>query len=131
VRRAVLAQPLVIVRLGILTPADTGFVLGLGRQHRPVLWVSCHTPIIPAPVRKGVAGGLQNHAAGEMALSAGPGMAQGGDGTEGAFLAAGFRLASAFGAQQERAVPEQQSVMDSAMRSGPASAPEFIAAEGL
>jgi membrane protease subunit (stomatin/prohibitin family) len=42
-----------------------------------------------------LAGGFQRYAAGEMALGAGQGMAQGGGGTEGAFLAAGFGLAGA------------------------------------
>jgi membrane protease subunit (stomatin/prohibitin family) len=40
-----------------------------------------------------LAGGFQRYAAGEMALGAGQGMAQGGSATEGAFLAAGFGLA--------------------------------------
>src|ERR1700704_3846604 len=39
-----------------------------------------------------LAGGFQQYAAGEMALGAGQGMAQGGGATEGAFLAAGFAL---------------------------------------
>ena len=39
-----------------------------------------------------LAGGFQQYAAGEMALGAGQGMAQGGGATEGAFLAAGFGL---------------------------------------
>jgi membrane protease subunit (stomatin/prohibitin family) len=47
-----------------------------------------------------LAGGFQNYAAGEMALGAGQGMAQGGAGVDGAFLGAGFGLASAMGAQQ-------------------------------
>ena len=50
-----------------------------------------------------LAGGFQKYAAGEMALGAGQGMAKGGAGTEGAFLGAGFGLASAFGAQQAQA----------------------------
>src|ERR1700727_2436555 len=54
-----------------------------------------------------LAGGFQNYAAGEMALGAGQGMAQGGAGTEGAFLGAGFGLASAFGAQQGHAMQSQ------------------------
>jgi membrane protease subunit (stomatin/prohibitin family) len=53
-----------------------------------------------------LAGGFQNYAAGEMALGAGQGMAQGGAGTEGAFLGAGFGLASAFGAQQAAAAQQ-------------------------
>ena len=55
-----------------------------------------------------LAGGFQNSAAGEMALGAGPGLAKGGAGTEGAFLGAGFGLASAFGAQQAQAMQAQQ-----------------------
>ena len=55
-----------------------------------------------------LAGGFQNYAAGEMALGAGQGMAQGGAGTEGAFLGAGFGLASAFGAQQAQAMQAAQ-----------------------
>jgi membrane protease subunit (stomatin/prohibitin family) len=55
-----------------------------------------------------LAGGFQNYAQGEMALGAGQGMAQGGAGTEGAFLGAGFGLASAFGAQQAAAQQEAQ-----------------------
>jgi len=55
-----------------------------------------------------LAGGFQNYAAGEMALGAGQGLAKGGAGTEGAFLGAGFGLASAFGAQQAQAQQAQQ-----------------------
>ena len=54
-----------------------------------------------------LAGGFQNYAAGEMALGAGQGMAQGGSGVDGAFLGAGFGLASAFGAQQAQAQAAQ------------------------
>jgi membrane protease subunit (stomatin/prohibitin family) len=54
-----------------------------------------------------LAGGFQNYAAGEMALGAGQGLAKGA-GTEGAFLGAGFGLASAFGAQQAQAMQSQQ-----------------------
>jgi membrane protease subunit (stomatin/prohibitin family) len=54
-----------------------------------------------------LAGGFQNYAAGEMALGAGQGMAQGGAGVDGAFLGAGFGLASAFGAQQAQAQQAQ------------------------
>ena len=46
-RRAFEAQALVIVRLGSLTPADAGFFVALRRQHRLVVWVSSHNPIIP------------------------------------------------------------------------------------
>ena len=44
-----------------------------------------------------LAGGFGNYAQGEMALGAGQGMAKGGAGTEGAFLGAGFGLASGLG----------------------------------
>ncbi|HEV2537955.1 MAG TPA: SPFH domain-containing protein [Streptosporangiaceae bacterium] len=54
-----------------------------------------------------LAGGFQNYAAGEMALGAGQGMAQGGAAVDGAFLGAGFGLASAFGAQQAQAQQAQ------------------------
>jgi membrane protease subunit (stomatin/prohibitin family) len=55
-----------------------------------------------------LAGGFGNYAAGEMALGAGQGMAQGGGATDGAFLGAGFGLASALGAQQVQAQQAQQ-----------------------
>jgi len=54
-----------------------------------------------------LAGGFQNYAAGEMALGAGQGMAQGGGATEGAFLGAGFGLAAGIGAQQAAAQQQQ------------------------
>jgi membrane protease subunit (stomatin/prohibitin family) len=58
-----------------------------------------------------LAGGFQQYAAGEMALGAGQGMAQGGGATEGAFLAAGFALpgmmAGAAQQQQQRPAPPQ------------------------
>ena len=55
-----------------------------------------------------LAGGFQNYAAAEMALGAGQGMAQGGSGVDGAFLGAGFGVASALGAQQAQALQTQQ-----------------------
>ncbi len=54
-----------------------------------------------------LAGGFQQYAAGEMALGAGQGMAKGGGAADGAFLGAGFGLASAFGAQQAQAQQAQ------------------------
>ena len=54
-----------------------------------------------------LAGGFQQYAQGEMALGAGQGMAQGGAGVDGAFLGAGFGLASAMGAQQAAALQAQ------------------------
>jgi membrane protease subunit (stomatin/prohibitin family) len=59
-----------------------------------------------------LAGGFQRYAAGEMALGAGQGMAQGGGATEGAFLAAGVGLGGGLGGalsqQQPPATPEPQ-----------------------
>jgi membrane protease subunit (stomatin/prohibitin family) len=65
-----------------------------------------------------LAGGFQQYAAGEMALGAGQGMAKGGAGTEGAFLGAGFGLASAFGAQQAQAMQQQQAAQQAAAQQG-------------
>ncbi len=56
VRRAVAAEALVIVRFGGLAPADAGFFLALLRQHRPVIWVRSHNPIIAAAPAPAVAG---------------------------------------------------------------------------
>src|ERR1700729_2094643 len=55
-----------------------------------------------------LAGGFQQYAAGEMALGAGQGMAQGGGATEGAFLAAGFALPGMMQQQMQRPAPAQQ-----------------------
>src|ERR1700753_4001647 len=58
-----------------------------------------------------LAGGFQQYAAGEMALGAGQGMAQGGGGTEGAFLAGGFAVPGMMAgamAQQEERTPAPQ-----------------------
>ena len=52
-----------------------------------------------------LAGGFQRYAAGEMALGAGQGMAQGGSGTEAAFLAAGFGLGNVLGNQAAPSPP--------------------------
>src|SRR5271154_887564 len=54
-----------------------------------------------------LAGGFGQYAAGEMALGAGQGMAQGGGATQGAFLAAGLGLGGGLGAglQQQQAPP--------------------------
>jgi membrane protease subunit (stomatin/prohibitin family) len=65
-----------------------------------------------------LAGGFQQYAAGEMALGAGQGMAQGGGATDGAFLAAGFALPGMMaGAMQ------QQQQQRPAPQSSPAPAP--------
>jgi membrane protease subunit (stomatin/prohibitin family) len=57
-----------------------------------------------------LAGGFQQYAAGEMALGAGQGMAQGGGATEGAFLGAGLMLpgmmAGAMQQPQQRPAPQ-------------------------
>src|ERR1700742_5297161 len=58
-----------------------------------------------------LAGGVGEYAAGEMALGAGQGMAQGGGGTEGAFLAAGFALPGMMAGamqQEQRPAPAPQ-----------------------
>jgi membrane protease subunit (stomatin/prohibitin family) len=52
-----------------------------------------------------LAGGFQQYAAGEMALGAGQGMAQGGGATEGAFLGAGFALPGMLQQQQQMQRP--------------------------
>ena len=72
-----------------------------------------------------LAGGFQQYAAGEMALGAGQGMAQGGGATEGAFLAAGFALpgmmAGAMQQQQQQRPPAPQAPP------APAAAPPTVA----
>ena len=70
-----------------------------------------------------LAGGFQNYAQGEMALGAGQGMAQGGAGVDGAFLGAGFGLASAFGAQQAAAQQAQQAAAQQAAAYGQGAPP--------
>src|SRR5215470_17246081 len=52
-----------------------------------------------------LAGGFQQYAAGEMALGAGQGMAQGGGATDGAFLAAGFGVAGGLAGMGQQAAP--------------------------
>ena len=71
-----------------------------------------------------LAGGFQQYAAGEMALGAGQGLAKGGAGTEGAFLGAGFGLASAFGAQQAQAQQAQAQQAAPAPAAPQAAAPQ-------
>src|SRR5271154_6892506 len=75
-----------------------------------------------------LAGGFQNYAQGEMALGAGQGMAQGGAGVDGAFLGAGFGLASGMGmqqaaAQQAQRQAAQQAPAQQAAPAQPAAAP--------
>src|SRR5579859_7392090 len=68
-----------------------------------------------------LAGGFQQYAAGEMALGAGQGMAQGGGATDGAFLAAGFALPGMMaGAMQQQ---QQQRPAPQAPPPAPAAAP--------
>ena len=79
-----------------------------------------------------LAGGFQNYAQGEMALGAGQGMAKGGAGVDGAFLGAGFGLASAMGAQQVANQQAQaQAAQQAAAQQGmPPGAPPQQASSG-
>ena len=75
-----------------------------------------------------LAGGFGQYAAGEMALGAGQGMAQGGGSTEGAFLAAGLGLGgglAGLGAQQ--AAPPPPPAPPPASAPAPAAAPAAAA----
>jgi membrane protease subunit (stomatin/prohibitin family) len=67
-----------------------------------------------------LAGGFQRYAAGEMALGAGQGMAQGGGATEGAFLAAGLGLGGGLGAMQQQAMQQQPQAQAPAPTQAPA-----------
>jgi non-ribosomal peptide synthetase component E (peptide arylation enzyme) len=49
VRRSVPAQALIIVRLRVLAPADTGFLVTVRRERRLVFRVRWHRPIISRP----------------------------------------------------------------------------------
>ena len=76
-----------------------------------------------------LAGGFGQYAAGEMALGAGQGMAKGGGGTEGAFLAAGFGLGGALaglGQQPQQQAPAPQAP-PAAPQAAPAPAPAGVA----
>jgi len=78
-----------------------------------------------------LAGGFQRYAAGEMALGAGQGMAQGGGATEGAFLAAGFGLGgglAGMGQQQAAPPPPAPAAPAPAAQPAPAAAPAGAAA---
>jgi membrane protease subunit (stomatin/prohibitin family) len=83
-----------------------------------------------------LAGGFQNYAQGEMALGAGQGMAKGGSGVEGAFLGAGFGMASGFAMQQQQAAAQQAQAaaqqqappQQPAYQAPPAAAPAAAAA---
>ena len=68
-----------------------------------------------------LAGGFQNYAQGEMALGAGQGMAQGGSGVDGAFLGAGFGMASGMGMQQANQLAQQQAAQQAAAQQNPYS----------
>jgi len=70
-----------------------------------------------------LAGGFQQYAAGEMALGAGQGMAQGGGATEGAFLAAGIGLGGGLGAMQQQQQRAQEAPQAQAPAGAPAQAP--------
>jgi membrane protease subunit (stomatin/prohibitin family) len=76
-----------------------------------------------------LAGGFQQYAAGEMALGAGQGMAQGGGSTEGAFLAAGLGLGGALGGMQQQAA--QAPPPPPPPPPAPAAAPAPTAATGV
>src|SRR5258708_4636285 len=69
-----------------------------------------------------LAGGFQQYAAGEMALGAGQGMAQGGGGTQGAFLAAGLGLGGAIAGLGQQP-PQQPPAPPPAPPPSPAPAP--------
>ena len=69
-----------------------------------------------------LAGGFQQYAAGEMALGAGQGMAQGGGATEGAFLAAGFGLAGGLAGMGQQQAPQRAQAPAAAPVQAPAPA---------
>jgi len=70
-----------------------------------------------------LAGGFQQYAAGEMALGAGQGMAQGGGATQGAFLGAGLMLPGMMqGAMQQQQQPAPQAPPAPAAAPAPAPA---------
>jgi membrane protease subunit (stomatin/prohibitin family) len=70
-----------------------------------------------------LAGGFQRYAAGEMALGAGQGMAQGGGATEGAFLAAGFGLAGGMQAPAPAPAPAAPAPSAPPAATAPAAGP--------
>ena len=78
-----------------------------------------------------LAGGFQQYAAGEMALGAGQGMAQGGGANQGAFLAAGLGLGGALaglGQQPQQApAPAPPPPAPAAAPAAPAAAPTAMA----
>jgi membrane protease subunit (stomatin/prohibitin family) len=76
-----------------------------------------------------LAGGFGQYAAGEMALGAGQGMAQGGGATQGAFLAAGLGLGGGLGGalQQPAPAPQAPPPPAPAAAAAPAPAPTGVA----
>ena len=70
-----------------------------------------------------LAGGFQQYAAGEMALGAGQGMAQGGGANQGAFLAAGLGLGGALAGLGQQP-PQQQQAPPPAPAPAPAASPQ-------
>ena len=77
-----------------------------------------------------LAGGFGQYAAGEMALGAGQGMAQGGGATQGAFLAAGLGLGGGLGGafqQQQAPPPAPAPAQAPAAAAAPAPAPTGVA----
>ena len=79
-----------------------------------------------------LAGGFGQYAAGEMALGAGQGMAQGGGSTQGAFLAAGLGLGGALGGlgqqpQQQAPPPPPPPPAPAPQQAAPAPAPAGVA----
>ena len=74
-----------------------------------------------------LAGGFGQYAAGEMALGAGQGMAQGGGATQGAFLAAGLGLGGGLGAGLQQQAPPPAPAPAPAAAAAPAPAPTGVA----
>jgi len=74
-----------------------------------------------------LAGGFQQYAAGEMALGAGQGMAQGGGATEGAFLATGFALPGMIQQAQQMQRPAPAPQAQQSPPPPPAPAPTVVA----
>src|ERR1700734_958402 len=69
-----------------------------------------------------LAGGFGQYAAGEMALGAGQGMAQGGGATQGAFLAAGLGLGGGLGGALQQPAPQAPAPAPAAPAAAPAAA---------
>jgi membrane protease subunit (stomatin/prohibitin family) len=69
-----------------------------------------------------LAGGFGQYAAGEMALGAGQGMAQGGGATQGAFLAAGLGLGGGLGGALQQPAPQAPAPAPAPAPAAPAAA---------